>query len=490
MYLSGFSAMLLIILWLFQISFLDVFYRNTKIAEVEKSSREIAEEIRGIQGTVSAIKPEISEYIEALAQEKDICIEVSTPQGEILYTSHQIKDCIIHRLSPQSRWNIYVNTFKNEGKLMEYYKRDSIAPQSDRNQLEADPLEGGKPPEKRDRPFADNIIYSNIVSGEDGESVMILASTIIVPVDATVSTLRTQLYFITIIMIISSMILAFVIARRVSKPIENLNVSARILSGGNYDVEFDEGGYREIKELSQTLSHTAAELAKVEGLRREIIANVSHDLRTPLTLIGGYAEVMRDIPGENNAENAQIIIEETQRLSTMVSDLLEISKLEKGQQSVNYKNYNFTQSIQSMIDTTRELLRLEEYNIAFYYNEEVNVEADEIKMSQAFYNLLINAINYTGEDQKIVIKQILDGDTVKIEVIDTGEGIEMENLPYIWDRYYKVDKVHKRALKGTGLGLSIVKSIVEMHKGNFGVESELGRGSTFWFQIPVSKAVN
>ena len=123
------------------------------------------------------------------------------------------------------------------------------------------------------------------------------------------------------------------------------------------------------------------------------------------------------------------------------------------------------------------------YELEFSAEKEVWVEGDEIKLTQVFYNLLINAINYTGEDKKVSVRQLVDSDSVRIEVIDTGDGIANEDIPYIWERYYKVDKNHKRAITGTGLGLSIVKKVMEMHGGNYGVESEQGKGSTFWFTL-------
>ena len=112
--------------------------------------------------------------------------------------------------------------------------------------------------------------------------------------------------------------------------------------------------------------------------------------------------------------------------------------------------------------------------------------ADKVKITQAFYNLLINAINYTGKDKSIKVRQTISDGSVRIEVTDTGEGIPEENLPYIWDRYYKVDKTHKRAVTGTGLGLSIVKKVIELHGGEYGVQSQVGMGSTFWFSLKMN----
>src|SRR5699024_4536870 len=132
----------------------------------------------------------------------------------------------------------------------------------------------------------------------------------------TVDTLKIQLWYLTIIMLLLGFVLAWVIARKISAPIRQINESAKTLASGEYDIPFQGGGFREISELNGTLRYAAGELSRVEQLRRDLIANVSHDLRTPLTMIAGYSEVMRDIPGENTPENVQIIIDETNRLTT------------------------------------------------------------------------------------------------------------------------------------------------------------------------------
>ena len=124
--------------------------------------------------------------------------------------------------------------------------------------------------------------------------------------------------------------------------------------------------------------------------------------------------------------------------------------------------------------------------LLFDYTADVFVFADRMKISQVLYNLINNAIHYTGEDKTVRIRQIANNSTVRVEISDSGDGIAPEMLDYIWDRYYKIDKEHKRAVIGTGLGLSIVKTILQMHNAQFGVQSEIGQGSTFWFELQAS----
>lgn len=286
-------------------------------------------------------------------------------------------------------------------------------------------------------------------------------------------------------MILASVAIALVLSDVIAKPIVRLNDGAKKLSKGNYNADFNGRGYLEVKELSDTLNSAAIELSKVDKLRRELIANISHDLRTPLALIYSYAEMMQDFPDEITTTQLQTIMSETKRLSSLVNDILDVSKLETGTMELHIRKYNLTESIYETAERLSELLKNNGYSIVFEHSEDVYVLADESKITQALYNLLTNAVNYSTDDKHIVVRQNIVQNSVRIEVHDYGEGISPENIPYVWDRYYKVDKKHKRAITGTGLGLSIVKRIFELHSADYGVESELGKGSVFWFQLEI-----
>jgi signal transduction histidine kinase len=339
----------------------------------------------------------------------------------------------------------------------------------------------------RPRMTSETITQTEDFALADGRVVSYTFHAIITPVDATVSTLQTQLYIITAIMILLSVLIAIITARHISKPIEDINKGAKALASGDYNTHFDGKGFLEIKELSDTLNTAATELSKLENLRRELMANVSHDLRTPLALIYSYAEMMQDFPHEITPQQTQTIMDETKRLSSLVNDILDVSHLETRGIELRKEQYNLTESLISTINRTAELIKNENCAINFDYNEKIHINADEVKITQAFYNLLINAVNYSGENKQITVRQSVLGSHVKIEVTDNGEGITPANLPYIWDRYYKADNKHKRPIVGTGMGLSIVKKIIEMHGGKYGASSEIGKGSTFWFEIPISE---
>ncbi len=343
-------------------------------------------------------------------------------------------------------------------------------------------------PDKRIRRQTETITKVQEFILKDGSKISLTFHAMVTPVDATVSTLQMQLFIITGIMVLLATLLAIIISKHISKPIEQINQSAKVLAMGNYEPQFNGRGFLEIKELSNTLNTAAVELSKVERLRRELMANISHDLRTPLAFIYSYAEMMHDFPQEVTAEQSQIIMDEAKRLTYLVNDMLDISSLETGITKLNKVNYNLTQSLRNTINRVRELVKNDGYHIDLESTEDVCILADEVKLTQAFYNLLFNAITYSGDDKTVIVRQSLKGNKVRIEVIDHGEGISQSDLPYIWERYYKVDKNHKRPKMGTGIGLSIVRKIIDLHKGEYGVESEVGKGSTFWFQLDYNEA--
>lgn len=333
--------------------------------------------------------------------------------------------------------------------------------------------------------YLETIKQDVVLQFGNGQYLNLTFYAIISPVNATVSTLHLQLYLITAIMIIFALIISIIISKKISTPIEQLNDSAKKLSTGDYSTEFVGAGFVEIEELSNTLNKTADELSKVDKLQKEIIANVSHDLRTPLALIYSNAELIHDFPEDDINIHSQTIMDETLRLTTLVNDILDISNNNKQNLNLELVQYNLTQDLDITVKRVQNLVRNDGFTINFTYDEEVMVKADQSKITQVFYNLLINAINYSTDELVINVKQTVVDHKVRVEIQDFGEGIAEKDIPYIYDRYYKVDKNHVRPITGSGLGLSIVKSILELHQATFGVDSEINVGSTFFFELNI-----
>ncbi len=324
---------------------------------------------------------------------------------------------------------------------------------------------------------------------------MLLLMTQLFPVRLTTNSIYLILAIGTMAFILLALIFSTTLSKRIARPIEKINRGAKRIAAGDYSVTFEKKGLEEIAELSETLDYTARELQMTDKLRREIIANVSHDLRTPLTMIRGYAEVMRDLPGENSSENLQIIIDETDRLSALISDILYVSRLQSEQEKPKKSVYSLSGSIRSVIYRIGKLKKSEGYDIRFEdAGREVYILADEQEMDRVLYNLIGNALDFTGEDRLVEVSESVstekEGSFVTVRVTDHGQGIPKEELGRVWERYYKGSRESDEQRISTGLGLSIVKNILDLHGAAYGVESELNKGSSFWFRMPVTGPQN
>ncbi len=494
---------LLILLWLFQTVYLDVFYKNIKKKEL-KSARD---------NLISVINDsDLEDAVETISKNYDICILITDTEGNTLYSAETTASCSIHKLRQKAIIQLYkraaeqggslelqtkevekyqffvnVDNMEKEKEFTTYLNEEGMSGGDFPDIKETEPDKFNKLPNMPNNSENESVVSVQVVTTSEGMNYVIFLNSVISPVGATVHTLRIQLIYISVILILLSLIIAFIISRRVSRPIILINDSAKELAEGNFNVEFNGKDYKEISELSDTLNHTAKELAKTDVLQKELLANVSHDLRTPLTMITAYSEVMRDLPGENTPENVQVIIDETKRLTVLVNDLLDMSKIQAGVTVLETKEYDLTDSIRATIDRYAKLLEPYGYTIEFQYTGHAIVEADEFKIYQVIYNLISNAVNYTGDDKKVIIRQMINQQSVRIEVIDSGAGIPENELENVWERYYKVDKSHKRAVMGSGLGLSIVQNILKLHNARYGVESKEGMGSTFWFELKISE---
>ncbi|MDD3335632.1 MAG: HAMP domain-containing sensor histidine kinase [Eubacteriales bacterium] len=468
-YFLLFTALLLVLLWLFQIVFLDVFYRMQKTDGVQKASESIARNIE---------HEEIETLIDRLGQENGVCILVTDEKMNTVYSSDTTFGCIIHHLNP-----------RDLRRMTEHLDQDGDTDYSTfpmtgfpSSKYDDRKFDGHVPPP--DTGSAKSLISVRRVTLSDGSVRFVFLNTLITPVTSTVQTIRNELFFITGILVLLSFLLSWLLSRHISRPIAETTVAARELSVGEYHPVHSRVSYREIDELNGQLEQAAKDLHRVEEMQRELIANISHDLRTPLTLIEGYVEVMRDLPGENTTENMQVVIDETKRLSTLVNAVLDYSKGKNGKEELHLSRFSLTKSIRGIIERYGKLIEQDGYRILFSPQRDAMVLADELQVSQVVYNLVNNALTYTGEDKTVTIEQTIRENKIRIEIKDSGEGIEPDELPFIWSRYYRGQKPHKRPTVGTGLGLNIAQGILEKHGMEYGVESTVGQGSNFWFELP------
>ena len=318
-----FLAILLLLLFLLQTVYLDDIYKAAKKNTLNNANDKVEQILDDQLGNLSVMEQQLDE----LTAEYDIDIQISGEDGILLYSSLRMYE---NTLPKQFYQDFYKRAKENGGGFTKEFAGDiqrypfelltqngelSEKPTGDGN-------EAGQPPQNENTGNGVSLDHTppSGIAQESMVSVRILTisstpyltivSARLTPVNATVRMIRQELIFVSIIMIILALVLAIVISRLISKPLSQMNESAKELAKGNYDVEFHDQSSLEISELGSTLNYTARQLKKTEQLQHELIANVSHDLRTPLTMIQAYAEMMRDIPGENTPQNVQVIIDE------------------------------------------------------------------------------------------------------------------------------------------------------------------------------------
>ncbi len=453
-YMIIFSVVILSIMWVLQTIFLDDIYKSIKENQITNTTELISH-------LVGDDDFETRTY--ELATKQNTCItvyKIEGGHGKAILNAHCQTHCLIHSTVNDD----IISTVYTGAKSTDIYTRLFSA---------------------ENKNFTDSIIASTITT-IDGAELLIVLNTEIQPVTATVTTLRYLLLWITALISIVTVVISYLISRNITRPVSDMNEEAKRLALGNYNVNFDGGEFLETAELAGTLNYAADELSKLDTMQKELIANISHDLRTPLTMISGYSEVMRDIPGEMTPENIQIIIDETARLSSLVNDMLDLSRITGGQRKLQKTVFSLSECVKSTLTRYNHLKERDGYTFVFNSQADCYVEADEILILQVIYNLINNAVNYAGEDKTVIVDLAKSKDVCRLSVTDHGEGIPSEKLPLIWDRYYKASDFHRRAINGTGLGLSIVKNALILHEAEFGVTSTVGCGSTFWFELKLS----
>ncbi len=311
------------------------------------------------------------------------------------------------------------------------------------------------------------------------------------PMQVVTSTAQSYLIYVIVICAIAilvAFIVSYFISLRLAAPINSISEGVGELAKGNYDVKFTSSEYAEVAQLSDTLNYMTEEIKKSDEFQKQLLANVSHDLKTPLTMIKAYASMVQEISGDDPAKrekHLQVIIDESDRLTGLVNDVLNVSKVSTNT-ALNKKVFNLTDLVYGIVGKFNYLQETQGYNIMVDIDPNLYTCADEEKISQVLYNLMSNAVNYTGEDKSVYVsvKDYPAENRIKFSVRDTGRGIAKADIPNIWNRFYRIKENHARPVKGTGLGLSIVQIILKNHCFDFGVNSQVGKGSTFWVDFP------
>jgi signal transduction histidine kinase len=278
-----------------------------------------------------------------------------------------------------------------------------------------------------------------------------------------------------------------ILSRRILSPIKALTGAARRLGQGDFSQRLELKDRGEVGELARAFNSMASDLERAEQLRRNMVADVAHELRTPISNIRGYLEAVNDGLMKADARAIQSLNEESNRLSRLVDELQELSLAEAGELKLQCQTEDISRLIDQAIAAVQAQAAAKGVSVSTDLGEELPpVSIDSQRMAQVLHNLLDNAIAHTDRGDSVTVSAVRKDDGVEVAVTDTGEGIPAEDLPNIFERFYRVDKSRTRATGGSGLGLTIAKRLVEAHGGSIEVRSEPGKGSRFTFTLPVS----
>ncbi len=357
----------------------------------------------------------------------------------------------------------------NETELKEL-RKGNISVREGQSEFYSEPVIWVTTPVKDgDRVFAGVILYAP-VSG----------------LNQTLTKTQLLLIYAAVASLLFSVGVGFFFSKSVFTPLEKMSDMARQIASGQFGERLEIVSNDEIGMLGESINFMADKIERHENTRREFLANVSHDLRTPLTSILGFIEALQDNKDKNpetRAKFLKILHAETSRLIRLVNDLLDFAKMEEGVVELHCQKVNVLALLEKTIKKFEHVINEKGISVELAdTSDNVIALADPDRLEQVFTNLLDNALRYAK--QRVIVGANPDGEFVEVKVADDGPGIPEEELPYIWDRFYKVDKSRMKGAGGTGLGLAIIKRLVEIQEGNVEVSSETGHGSTFIITLP------
>lgn len=468
-----FAALLISLIWLLQTVLIDHYYEDMKLKEIESEAKAL---VKGYKNSRSdhLLQKQVDEYCAV----SDTFIRIEDDYGKAV-----VVPVFSGGNTPTYYYSIQAGTLKDElvasgDKKISHINTTTYVDK-----------------EKRTLTYATYLYEANdsLSESDNRRNTRILfIFSPLYPVSSTLAIFQTQLVYITVIALLLALGMGFYMAYRISKPIRALTDAAAEMGKANYSVKFRGGSYSEIRHLADTLTTASRELEKTDQYQKDLVANVSHDLRTPLTMIRSYAEMVRDLSGDNpekRNKHLDVIIEETERLNTLVEDMLTLSRMQRRKIVLDRTDFDLVECVKRLLHSYEIFSHEEGYSFYFEASDPIIVNGDAVKIRQVISNLVNNAIKYCGEDKTIMINLNKAGKAaVRLEVTDHGQGIPEDEINHVWERYYKASTHHVRPTDGSGLGLSIVKEILDLHKTEYGVESEAGEGSTFWFELPLAKS--
>ncbi len=453
-----------------QFSLIRPYYRDSKLVAIEEISNAIQSNI--IENDVGNEK-DVQDAFQ-VAVNNNVCVLIFNEQGKAVYQADGLGgSCIFSR--PINIDDRSVVPIRSGLAMTDYLNQNngefSKILVNDQSQQEM-------------------ILYGRKVSSNLGNFYLFTNSPL-EPIDSLIIFLQDQYIFYVVIIMIMTVVISLFISNGLSKPIVKMKSSADQLASSNYSEAKFEGSYfKEIDDLAKTLNSATEQLSRIDELRRDLIANMSHDIKTPLTMIKAYAEMIQDISGENTQkreEHLEVIIKEVDYLDHLVTDMQELSKMQSGNYELNLENFDIVKKTKDVLSLFKVLAAENNIEMSIQSEESIIAYGDSIKLGQVIYNFLSNAIKHSEENKPIMIRIQKNEEVVRFEIQDEAGGIPEDKVDYIWDRYYKIDKSFRRSSMGTGLGLAIVKAILDNHHASYGVQTIDGKGSLFWFEISQDK---
>ncbi|SDD72586.1 sensor histidine kinase [Sporomusa acidovorans] len=304
------------------------------------------------------------------------------------------------------------------------------------------------------------------------------------------SSVHQSLIWVGVVILAVGLGASYVLARSITTPLRKLSAAAIEIERGNFAQKVSVNSKDEVGNLALIFNRMAETLDSNNKLRQQFLANIAHELRTPLAIIQGHLEGMIDGVIEANPKKLTSLHEEAVRLSRLIKDLKDLSLAEVRQLSLEISDVNINHTVEQALYMLNPLANEKKITVTKRLAPDLpTVSADADRINQIFYNLITNAIRYTPDGGHVTVSTELalyeEKEWVKVTVVDNGPGISADDLPFVFDHFYRGDKSRDRKSGGTGLGLAIVKQLVEIHGGKTQVESEIGKGSSFYVFLPV-----
>ena len=474
--MTVFVGLILFMIVVFMIvngSFLEKYYISNKKSEFIKVYTMVQEGVEN--GTISSETPE--KDLGRLTEKNNISIAVIDSEYNVVYTNVREKQMMVVQLFG------YLYD-KNHQEVLEktdsYDICKSVDPQN-------------------------NTEYLTMWGNFDNGDIFIMRS----PLESIRSAVTIFNRFIGVVggcVILVSVLLAWYFSKRITEPIMELATLSQKMADLDFDAKYTSGGSNEIgvlgenfNRMSERLEQTISNLKeanyklqkdieqkeKRENMRSEFLGNVSHELKTPIALIQGYAEGLKegvnDDP-ESREFYCEVIMDEAGKMNRMVKNLLALNQLEFGEDDVQFERFDITSLISGVLQSLDILIEQKEAQVIFRHKNPIYVWADEFKVEQVVRNYVNNALNHVDGEKVIEIKITQENDMAKITVFNTGTPIPEEDLPHIWEKFYKVDKARTREYGGNGIGLSIVKAIIDSFGKGYGAINHTN-GVEFWFEL-------